>query len=29
MEMTYEEYAGKTEREHYPFDPNADEDFDS
>jgi len=29
MEMTYEEYAGQTEREHYPFDPDADEDFDS
>ena len=31
MEMTYEEYAGQTEREQYPFDPNADadEDFDS
>jgi hypothetical protein len=31
MEMTYEEYAGQMEREHYPFDPNADadEDFDS
>jgi hypothetical protein len=31
MEITYEEYAGQTEREQYPFDPNADadEDFDS
>jgi hypothetical protein len=29
MEMTYEEYAGETEREQYPFDPDADEEFDS
>jgi hypothetical protein len=29
MEMTYEEYAGQTERERYPFDPDMDEDFNS
>lgn len=29
MEMTYEEYAGQMEQEYYPYDPDADEDFDS